>query len=102
MGNRPVDPPPLFLVARIAQPELLAIWHHAVASQARLQRESTFRHRSMSSQANIARFSQRLSGQNPCKRRVFASLVIIDEGQITHLICARLEYDLYDFDFFRV
>ena len=22
---------------------------------------------------------------------------IIDEGQITHLICARLKYDLYDF-----
>ena len=24
-------------------------------------------------------------------------LLKVDEGQITHLICARLKYDLYDF-----
>ena len=28
---------------------------------------------------------------------LLAFFLIIDEGQITHLICARLKYDLYDF-----
>ena len=33
--------------------------------------------------------------KSSCERGVF--LVFLDEGQITHLICARLKYDLYDF-----
>ena len=33
----------------------------------------------------------------PPKKNLLERPETIDEGQITHLICARLKYDLYDF-----
>ena len=40
---------------------------------------------------------QQFFGMRVCVLKPFRMLKSVDEGQITHLICARLEYDLYDF-----
>ena len=53
------------------------------------QREGRFR--------RLEGFLSKRPDQNPNNNTLSSEKVHFDEGQITHLICARLKYDLYDF-----
>ena len=62
-----------YLVARIARPASLAIWHPAIASQAKLKRESESQALRIARSLKTCRFF-RIAGQH---RRIFAGIFLL-------------------------